>query len=147
MPYSILAETPSDDGPSRAGPWRAVWLCLGLVCVAVGVVGVFVPLLPTTGPLILALACFARSSPRLETWLLNHPRFGPSLRAWRGQGAVPRVAKIAACLGMALGYGLFWLAVQPGWMVGAAVALALVLCAVWIISRPTPIPEGSSDGL
>ena len=46
-------------------------------------------------------ACFARSSPRLEAWLLNHPRFGPALCAWREERAIPRRAKIAACIGIA----------------------------------------------
>src|SRR3546814_5197123 len=59
----------------------AGWLMLGFIWVGIGAVGAFVPLLPTTIFIILALGCFARSSPRLEHWLLNHERFGPALRA------------------------------------------------------------------
>ncbi len=114
------------------------WLSLGLVLVGIGFVGIFVPLLPTTDFLILALPCFARSSPRLEKWLLDHPRFGPSLKAWREQGAIPRHAKVAACLGISVGYALFWLAVRPRAPIAIIVAIVLIGSALWIISRPTP---------
>lgn len=120
------------------------WLVLGLILVGLGCIGAFVPLMPTTIFLILAAACFARSSPRLEAWLLNHPRFGATLRAWRAEGAVPRRAKIAACLGMAVGYSLFWLVVRPGLWLGLVVAVAMAACALFVASRPSP---GSQDGV
>ncbi|WP_184273223.1 MULTISPECIES: YbaN family protein [Brevundimonas] len=123
---------------------RAGWLVLGLVLVGLGFVGAFVPLMPTTIFLILAAACFTRSSSRLEAWLLNHPRFGPGLRAWRAEGAVSRRGKIAACLGMAVGYGLFWLTVRPGLWLGLAVALVMAACALFVVSRPSP---GGRDGV
>jgi uncharacterized membrane protein YbaN (DUF454 family) len=116
---------------------RMAWLCLGLVLAAVGFVGLFVPLLPTTDFLILALPCFARSSPRLELWLLRHPRFGPPLVAWREHGAVPRHAKIASCIGMALGFTLFCWAVRPQLLVALAIAAVLAGCAAWILRRPS----------
>lgn len=123
---------------------RTGWLVLGLILVGLGFVGAFVPLMPTTIFLILAAACFTRSSPRLEGWLLNHPRFGATLRAWRAEGAVPRRAKIAACLGMAAGYGLFWLVVRPGLWLGLAVAAVMAACALFVVSRPSP---GDRDGV
>jgi uncharacterized membrane protein YbaN (DUF454 family) len=116
---------------------RVAWLCLGLVLVAIGFVGVFVPLLPTTDFLILALPCFARSSPRLELWLLRHPRFGPPLVAWRERGAVPHHAKIASCAGMAFGFGLFCWAVRPQLALALAIALVLAGCVFWILRRPS----------
>jgi uncharacterized membrane protein YbaN (DUF454 family) len=64
----------------------------GVVCVALGLVGVVVPLLPTTPFLLLAAACFARSSERLHGWLVRHPVLGAHLR---GEGKGPsRTAKI-----------------------------------------------------
>lgn len=117
---------------------RMAWLSLGLALVGIGVIGIFVPLLPTTDFLILALPCFARSSPRLESWLLDHPRFGPGLNAWRQHRAIPRYAKIAACLGIAIGYVLFWLAARPWAPVAIAVAMILIGSALWIVSRPEP---------
>ncbi len=88
---------------------RGLWLVLGLGFVALGIIGAFLPLMPTTIFLILAAGCFARSSTRLETWLLDHPRFGPGLRAWRASGAISRRGKTAASAGMALGYVFFWI--------------------------------------
>src|SRR3546814_18408060 len=86
---------------------------LGFIWVGIGAVGAFVPLLPTTIFIILALGCFARSSPRLEHWLLNHERFGPALRAWRDKRAISKSAKRAAYIGMTVGYGLFCVSVRP----------------------------------
>lgn len=123
---------------------RAGWLILGLILVGPGFVGAFVPLMPTTIFLILAAACFTRSSSRLENWLPNHPRFGPTLRAWRTEGAAPRGAKIAACLGMAAGYGLFWLVGRPDLSLGLAVAAVVAACALFVASRPSP---GGQDGV
>nr|WP_086491006.1 YbaN family protein [Novosphingobium panipatense] len=120
---------------------RSAWFALGLTLIAIGFVGIFVPLLPTTDFMLLALPCFARSSPRLEGWLLNHPRFGPSLRAWRRERAVPRHAKIAACIGMTLGFVLFWLHVHPRPLTAVAIGAFMLLWAFWLVRRPEPQAE------
>lgn len=130
---------PATDALLRRGRVaRSGWLALGLLLVAVGFVGIFVPLLPTTDFMLLALPCFARSSPRLEAWLLNHPCFGPGLRAWRTTGTVPRQAKVMACVGMTVGYVLFWLHVRPSLGLAMATAAGMLAAALWIIRRPTP---------
>lgn len=146
MPSSTLAERPAPDRRLLT-PWRGLWFCLGLILTAIGVVGAVVPLLPTTGPLILALACFARSSPRLEAWLLDHPRFGPVLRAWREHRTVPVSAKFFACAGMGLGFVTFWLWTRPPALATGAVAGALILCAAYVVSRQSPPSKGPPDGL
>jgi hypothetical protein len=64
--------------------------------------------------LILALACFSRASPRLEHWLLHHPRFGAPLRQWREHRAVSRRGKAMACLGMAIGFIAMCLGIRRG---------------------------------
>lgn len=133
-----LTETGAADLLRRGRTARAGWLVLGFILMGVGFVGIFVPLLPTLDFMLLALACFARSSPRLEGWLLDHPRFGPGLRAWRTGGAVPRRAKIAACIGMAIGFALFWLHVRPGLLLSGAVAAFMLFWAIWIARRPEP---------
>lgn len=117
---------------------RAVWLALGFLFVALGIIGALLPLVPTTIFLILAAGCFARSSPRLEAWLLGHPQFGPTLRAWREDGAIGPRAKIMACSGMALGYAVFWWSARPGLTVYLLVGLAMAGCAAFVLSRPTP---------
>jgi uncharacterized membrane protein YbaN (DUF454 family) len=139
------APEPANEGvplrpaPSRVTRWA--WFGVGWLFVGLGIVGAFLPLMPTTIFIILAAGCFARSSPRLETWLLDHRHFGPGLRAWRAEGAIPRRGKVAACIGIAIGYTLFWWNVRPGLFVDVAVALALAACAAFILTRPAPARE------
>jgi uncharacterized membrane protein YbaN (DUF454 family) len=116
---------------------RIPYLCMGWAMVALGFVGVFVPLMPTTIFLILASWFFARSSPQLEAWLLGHPRFGPTLRAWNDTGAVPLQGKIMACLGMTFGFALFWLGARPGIWTALLVGAAMLACAFYVVSRPS----------
>jgi len=80
----------------RARSTRVVFRGLGSTCVGLAVLGVFLPLLPTTPFLLLAAACFARSSPERYARLLAHPRFGPLIRDWRAHGTIPRRAKVLA---------------------------------------------------
>lgn len=133
--------TGSPDEPNMkqpSGVLRVGWLLLGLAFVGLGLIGALLPLMPTTVFLILAAGCFARSSPKLERWLLDHPRLGPSLRAWRAERAIPRSAKIAACVGMAGGFLIFVLTAHPHLLPALCVAAVLGLCAAWILTRPAP---------
>jgi hypothetical protein len=116
---------------------RSVYLVIGLFFVALGFVGAFLPVLPTTPFLILATACFARSSPRIENWLLSHPRFGPSLRAWRARGAIPLRAKLMAVAGIGSGFLLFWLGSAPGPILTASVGAFMLAGLVYVLTRPT----------
>lgn len=105
--------------------------------VALGLIGAVVPLMPTTVFLIAAAACFAKSSPRLEAWLLDHPRFGSTLRDWRANGAISRPAKLMACAGMTLGFIIFWIGSHPSALLAAVVAALLLTSAFYVVSRPT----------
>ncbi|HEY9237025.1 MULTISPECIES: YbaN family protein [Phenylobacterium] len=116
---------------------RAVYLVLGLALTALGVVGAFLPLLPTTVFLILAAACFAKSSPRLEARILSHARFGPLVRDWRSHGVIPRRAKVLACIGMAIGFLIFFLSAHPAAWLALLVAAGLGACAAFVVSRPS----------
>jgi uncharacterized membrane protein YbaN (DUF454 family) len=116
---------------------RGLFLALGLVCVALGFAGVVLPVLPTTPFMILAAACFARSSTRLERWLLRHRRFGPTLRDWRERGAIPARAKLAALAGTALGFVLFRLGGDPGPGATAAVAALMLAGLGYVFTRPS----------
>jgi len=116
---------------------RIVYFCMGWVMVALGVIGAVTPLLPTTIFLIMAAGCFARSSPRLEAWLLDHPRFGKPLRDWRAAGAISRPAKLMACAGMTTGFVVFYVSAHPPAWLAAAVAVLLLGCAAYVVSRPT----------
>jgi uncharacterized membrane protein YbaN (DUF454 family) len=117
---------------------RIPYICLGWLMLVLGLIGAFVPLMPTTIFLILASWFFARSSPPLEAWLLGHPRFGASLRAWNETGAVPRGAKAMACIGMTAGFAMFWIGAHPRPWLALAVAGVLLASALYVITRPAP---------
>lgn len=116
---------------------RRVYLILGLVFVATGFIGAFLPILPTTPFLILAAACFARSSSRLESWLLDHPRFGLPLRAWREHGAIPGRAKLMSLAGTSFGFLLFWIGSQPGPLLMTSVGALMLAGLAYVFTRPS----------
>ncbi|NRP72727.1 Inner membrane protein YbaN [Ensifer psoraleae] len=118
-------------------PLRILCLCLGWLMVAFAVAGVFLPVLPTTPFLLLAAGLFARASPRLERWLIEHPVFGPSLRLWREKGAIAMRAKFSAVALMAASYGLFCLFSRPNAALAALVAAVMVLPVAFILTRPS----------
>lgn len=133
----------SGDGPepatgARAAATRLAYLVAGFALLCLGIIGAFLPLLPTTIFVILAAGCFARSSARLEAWLLADKRFGPMVVAWRAEGAIPRRAKIMASIGMAVGYVVFLVGARPGlWL--NLFGLAFFLASAWYVwSRPEP---------
>lgn len=72
----------------------------GVLCVLLGIVGIFLPLLPTTPFLLLAAACFARGDSRMHHWLLNHRVFGSYLRDYQAGKGIPARAKLLAMLMM-----------------------------------------------
>ncbi len=115
---------------------RIAFLIAGFLSVVLGAVGAFVPLLPTVPFLILAAFCFARSSPQLEAWLVQHQRFGPHILAWRAKGAISRRGKRAALVAFAISALLGLLVLPLPW---ALVPLgAAALGGSWIWSRPEP---------
>ena len=73
---------------------RMILISLGWFCVGLGFIGIFVPGIPTTIFLIIALWAFTKSSKKLRNWLLNHKKFGPILQNWESHRVVPRRAKI-----------------------------------------------------
>lgn len=117
---------------------RSIYLLGGFSLTAVGIVGIFLPLLPTTPFLLIAAWCFSRSSPRLEQWLLDHGTLGPPLRDWRRDGAISARAKAIAVVLMAASFAFFFYKVDPSPLLAGTVALVLGLCSLFILTRPLP---------
>ena len=116
---------------------RNAWRALGVVALALGVIGIFVPLLPTTPFLILAAFAFERSSERLHNWLINHPRLGPPIETWRRYGAISRRAKILSMAMIVAVFALSLILGVQGWVL-AVQAIALTGASAFILSRPAP---------
>ena len=114
---------------------RLLWFISGLLSLGIGVLGIVVPLLPTVPLILLAAFCFARSSERLHTWLLSHPRFGPMIDDWNERGAIsPRVKRIST-LSIAAVFGIsLILSVPTHVLIIQAVVLSGVLAFIW--TRP-----------
>ena len=113
---------------------RHLYLAAGLICVALGTIGAFLPLLPTVPFLLLAVFCFARSRPAWAERLYAHPRYGPALRQWRDRRAISRKAKVSALTAMALSAAASWLTI--GWPWAAVATVVLVCTGSWIATRP-----------
>lgn len=112
---------------------RPLYLTAGLTSVGLGIIGAFLPIMPTVPFLLLAAFCFARSNPAWEQRLLDHPQYGPSLRDWRERSAISRRAKIAALVAMSAGVGFTWLTVGWPWVL-ISIAV-LTICGSWIWTR------------
>lgn len=106
--------------------WRWFLFVLGWVCVAFGAVGVVLPVLPTTPFLLLAAACFDRSSPRFHRWLLSTKLFGPLIKNWQQERYIEKRAKAVALVVVAATFSL------SIWMVGQ-VSLKWMLVGIWLV--------------
>jgi uncharacterized membrane protein YbaN (DUF454 family) len=111
-------------------------LAIGWLSVALGVIGIFLPVLPTTPFLLLAAACFARSSPRFYQWLVEHPRLGPWIRDYLDGNGIPLRGKVYAI-------GLMWASILLScylvplpWARGFMLTSA-VLVTVYILKQKT----------
>lgn len=111
---------------------KPLMIILGIIFLFLGVVGIIVPLLPTTPFLLLSAALFFRSSPRLHSWLYRQPALGPYIRNFREHKAIPLRAKVVSVLLVwsTLGYCAFFVARQ--WWV-TALLLFLALAISWHI--------------
>ena len=105
--------------------FNGILTAAGTLFVALGLIGIFVPVLPTTPFLLLAAACYARSSARFYRWLMNHPWFGESIRNYRAGRGIPLREKLFVLLALWLTIGISGLFVLSNlWVEGALVAIA-----------------------
>jgi uncharacterized membrane protein YbaN (DUF454 family) len=105
----------------------------GFIALALGAIGVALPIMPTVPFLLLAAFCFARSHPEWAQRLYEHPTYGPGLRDWRDRSAISRKAKVSAIVAMTAGVGFTWLTVGfPYVWISLAV---LTIAGSWIWTR------------
>lgn len=126
--------------PRQAAWLRALWLLAGVLSLLTGIVGIFLPLLPTTPFVLLSAFCFSRGSTRCEAWLLGHPRFGPMVLDWRARHAIPLRAKQLAWTMMAIGSAIGAWKLPLAWCWLPAACCAAV--AFWMWRLPTATPGG-----
>ena len=134
-----MHDSPWPD-PAQRPLWRRlIWGLAGALALVAGVVGIFLPLLPTTPFVLLAAFCFSRGSTRCERWLLQHKVFGPMVRDWRARHAIPLRAKQLAWVMMAVGsaWAAWVLPVRWAWLP----ALCCSLVALWMWRLPTAAPR------
>lgn len=119
--------------PPPSGFTRHLWLGGGLTALALGTIGIALPLLPTVPFYLLAAFCFTRSRPEWAERLHNHPRYGPPLREWRDRRAISRKGKVAAVVAMSIGVAATWLTLGWPWVLIPLGVLAI--SGTWIWTR------------
>lgn len=115
---------------------RGLFLLLGLTALALGLLGIVLPLLPTVPFILLAAFCFARSSDRLHLWLMTHPWFADALTQWQQQGAMRKGLKRKALILTAISFSISIIWVPLVWVKGLLITMALIL--LWYLKS---IPE------
>lgn len=155
-PLKAGAEHPAHMPPRTGRSWiyRILLSTCGLLFVTLGIVGIFLPLLPTTIFLILAAACFIRSSDRLHGWLTQHRILGTYIQFAQGKSGIPLRAKIVtlAVLWATILFSAFY--VVSFWWLRALLLTIAVGVSVFILTRPTLVidpdtqitPDDKTDG-
>ena len=125
---------------SRHRSVRYLLLAVGWLSVVLGVIGIFIPVLPTTPFLLLAAACFVRSSRRFYLWLVEHPRLGPWIRDYLEGNGIPLKGKVYALVTMWFSIGLSCYLVPMPWA-RAFMLTSAVLVSVYILRQKTLPPR------
>ena len=117
---------------------KIILITIGWSCVGLAFVGTFVPGIPTTIFLIIALWAFAKSSKKFHSWLLNHKRFGPILQNWESHKVVPRKAKILMVILQISAVIIFHYSLQNIYLT-AILIITLVFVARYVLSLPSEL--------
>jgi uncharacterized membrane protein YbaN (DUF454 family) len=131
------ARPPAVPAEHRSRWVRAFFLAAGTVALVLGLIGIFLPLLPTTPFVLLAAACYARGSRRFYDWLLAQRTFGPIIHEWERHRSIPYRTKITAVVLMSLTLStsiVFF--VEPLWLKGLLAVMGVGL-AVWLYRMPS----------
>ncbi|THF67239.1 DUF454 domain-containing protein [Pseudothauera nasutitermitis] len=123
---------------SRGKRWA--WLALAYASLAVGLLALVIPGIPTTEFILLSAWAANRSSPRLSAWLARHRVFGPMLHNWHNGRVVAHKAKLSASLAMSACLLVMLWTVPHRWVIVVA-AIGMAIGACWMWSRPESVDE------
>lgn len=112
-----------------------LWI-FGAVSLLLGIIGAFLPVMPTVPFVLLTAACWGRASPRFHAWLHAHRYFGPMVRNWEERRAIPRRAKYLAWTMMTLSCLMLFFRLPQQWWIGAVVSLVCLSVGVWMSRLP-----------
>ena len=120
---------------------RYIFFALGWLFFTLGLIGAFLPVLPTTPFMLLALAMFAKSSERFHRWLYNHRLFGPPLQKWHEHRVIPLKAKVlsVSMMSVSLLYVILYSPI-PVWMV-VVTGLLMAYGAWFVLTKPSQVPD------
>ncbi len=113
------------------------YLILAYTCAGLGIIGAFLPIMPTTPFLLLAAWAAPKGSPQLHRWLYEHPKFGSALIAWEQKRAVSTPAKWTACVMMTASWLIMYTQTTT-WIVPTITGVLFICVATFLVTRPTP---------
>ncbi|WP_110650982.1 YbaN family protein [Salinicola peritrichatus] len=116
---------------------NAIYVSLAAISFSLGVIGLFLPVMPTTCFMLAAVWLASKGSPRFANWIRNHPRFGPSIQSWGRERAIPKHAKIMAVIMLSISCLVIAFTVAL-WPLKLGLIVGLALLATWIVTRPLP---------
>lgn len=129
-----------------AGMSKILYFSLGVLCLLLGLIGVLLPLLPTTPFVLLAAYCFSRSSRRFHQMLINNRLFGPMIRDWENDGVIPLKVKWISSSMMLLMISYPVLIKQLPWWADAGMIVTAFISLMYIWTRPSrPVSELQSE--
>ena len=131
----------------RLGQCFVRWFLLGFgwLNIGLGLIGVFIPGLPTTVFMLIALWAFSKSSERFQKWLWNHPRFGAPIQGWHRPRVISRRAKALAVGTMSASFLFILFFVAEDWMLPRIMAGIMGPVALYLITRASEAPEFESE--
>ena len=141
-----LPETKEKSHVNLARFWvRWFLLVFGWTNVGIGLVGIFIPGLPTTVFLIIAFWAFSKSSDKFQNWLWFHPKLGPSIRAWHLHRVIPVRAKVFAGVMMAISFIYVSAFVAKDWVLPTILAAVMIPAAAYVLTRASAPPKTAAS--
>ena len=116
---------------------RTLWAVAGGVSLILGLIGIPLPLLPTTPFLLLSAFCFSQSSERLHNWLMTHPHLSPPIKNWQRHGAISIKGKIMAAISMLAAIAISYLLGVPFYIIAIQIIILFCVCG-FLFTRPSP---------